>query len=182
MPTTSNRGGFSILSVLIASVLLAVSVGLFLSSQSSSQARVNETKYKAVAAASAAELLEYFRSLSNAQLNAYLQTNPVSRSTAAAQRYALCSGVNVLNRATGQISNPDPLTDLGENPFQLNRFYSVQVVSALTLAPVAAACGTKAPYPFNLNPANRFLVSVGVSWIPIGKTTPELISLSTLLP
>jgi hypothetical protein len=182
VPVFPNRSGISILSVLIASAMVASGMVLFLSSLSSSQGRINSAKQKAMVAASAAELLEYFRSLSSVQLNNYLQTNPVTRSTAAAQRYSLCSGVNVLNRSTGGVSNPDPLANTGDGPLQLNRFYSVQVVDSVTLAARPAACGTKAPYNFAASPTDRFLVSVGVSWMPIGKTEPELFSLSVILP
>jgi len=140
-----------------------------------------------LAEAYSTELLEFFRSLSSTQLNEYLKGG------SATLLYPLCAHVNILDRAKDppQILNPDPLAELGPSFFSspdpkkvMNRWYQVQVVDLLTLEPKAFVCGTLTPYNFLTNANDRYMVTIGVSWVPSGKTLnePERIVMSTILP
>jgi len=177
----SSRG-IGILEVLIAGILVSlITLGLnqlLIATRRSAalaQRRILADTYTT-------ELLEFFRSLTSTQLSDYLKKNPVTGSTATP--YPLCAHINILDRAGSSgtnrlIVNADPLADLGttllDNPvprLSVNRYYQVQVVNIHSLVVNAAACG--APPTYTLAPDERFLVTVGVTWVPMQKDTDDI--------
>lgn len=161
----SHQKGISLLSTIVTSLLVALSMGGFslaLASALDSRRQVTESVKAELAAV---ELLEFFQSLTATELRTVLSTNRANGSTAPLDLYRLCSHANLLDRDSGSALNPDPLAEI--NPSvrlqQANRFYQVQVINTQTQTLVDAKCNQTAATAV-LNPNERFLVTVGVSW------------------
>jgi hypothetical protein len=158
-----SNSGLGLLTAIITAGILATAA--FMVAYSLRQFRVSTTRsnQKLIAQSYTIELVEYFRSLTNTQLRNYL---------AASAPYALCASVNLLNRETGVVSNPEALANLPAAPLSsglsgmtaLNRFYRIEVINRLTLAANAAACG-QSPAVYARGADESFLVTVGTSWI-----------------
>jgi len=149
-----------------------------------------------IAEAHATELVEFFRSFTTKELMSYLSRNPFSGHAP----YTLCAHINILDRQTGQIFNEDPLAELPLNGplsqldkrYSANRNYRIQVVNLKTMKIRKEVCGEAAsnlsyslpaPGKLALLPEEKFLVTVGVSWIPSGRTVSNVkrVALSAVL-
>lgn len=133
----------------------------------------------------ASELLEFFRSFeSSTKLKQYLKDNPTGTGNA----YFFCRPVNVLDRATGNTLNPDPLANLPPSRLlSAFRFYQVQVFNASNKAPDNSWCNRSFDDPsFDLsgNETERVMVTVGVSFAPDPHDPSKVkqVVLSALLP
>lgn len=137
----------------------------------------------------AQELSEAFRSLeSGATLRNYFQTNPVNGTLSP---YLLCAHINVLDRNNNSVLNPDPRADLaastldgGSPKLRANRYYQIQVIDLNSMTVDPSFCGKKITDPPALSANQRYLISVGVSWVPkeAGLADLKTVSLATLLP
>lgn len=199
-----SEWGLSLLGVVVASAIISIAVLIFAQSFSSTKKLGNYYQMRNVAEGFASELLETLVSLSNNQLVNYLASNPVNASYAP---YPLCAHINIIDRANSTVTSPailnlDPIANLADSVIDnsqsakliANRFYRVQVVNASTLVETTSACGlyttTVSGSPgangnyYRLFPNERFLVTVGVSFVPPGKdeTNAERVVLSSLLP
>ncbi len=204
MGDRQRAAGQTILSVTISIIILTAGFYFISGSLLSSRKASKPLEQKNLAENYAAELIESFFSISGTQLAGYLSAIPAVAGTPA---YPLCAHINLLDRvATGGTTvylNRDPMADLPatsvlenlvDNKYHANRYYQVQVVDAPTLAVNAGACGyytTAIPGPCGVSGNNyvlcageRFLVSVGVSYVPAGKTEANVqsIVLTTVLP
>lgn len=146
----------------------------------------------------AAELIELFRSMKGSELSAYLQS-----ATYFSSPVPLCAHINILDRTTGTIYNPDSLATLPPNSLDRgtpqtnsNRYYSVQVVDPATLSQLATGiapanctavgcCGQTGAITTGpaASPTALFLVSVSVTFVPRGRPIAEAkrVVLSTLV-
>ena len=193
-----NRHGSLLLEALFVGLICLVAVyGLHVSMRASSNAE-SLTLEKVQSEQFASELLEYFRSLSSAQLKDYLNNSP------GPTVYDLCSHINIIDPSQKSscaltILQPDtraelPISELG-NPGSCtvvpcagnpqtncyvnsgpNRFYQVQIVDLENN--LAARCGTTATA---LGPNERYLVTVGVSWLNSDNSVRQQVQLSTIL-
>jgi len=188
MRTFRKVAGFSLLNIVLSVVIVAGAFVAFNRGLMSLENRTLRARQSLVAETQAMELLELFRSFSTAHLKDYLSTNPVSASFGA---YPLCSGINLIDRGSGNILNEDPIATLPSSNLPThessalhpNRFYQIQVVDAVTLAVNKDACAETAA-TVTLGADDRFMISVGVSWVPNGKKPEEVrrVVMSTLLP
>lgn len=204
----NQRGVALITSVLVSGIIISAA-SLSISQMVKGRKSVRVFEARNAAEDFAAELLEFFVGFTTLQLGGYLRRN-IPQFSALVQRHPLCAHVNLLDRTatlpTGPqiIMNADPLAALPANSvienaqsskFRANRFYQVMVVDSTTLAPNPAACG-RIPDPNNAVPCGvrgvsdyvlcageRFMVAVGVSFVPFGKdeTSLERISLSAMV-
>lgn len=206
MRHTTFQRGFSLLGVVAALLTLTLGLSYYAQSILGNRKVVKKLEQGNVAENFAAELMETFLSISNDQLASYLAAVPGVPGTPG---YPLCAHINILDRAntTGTSGpvyfNRDPLADLPPGSYidnrrspdlSANRFYQVQVVNAGTLAPTAAACGlvpSTAGGPcgvsgprYKLCSTERFMVTVGVSFVPLGKdvASARRIVLTSILP
>jgi len=105
--------------MLIAAVVLStITIGIILLfARSVNQARDLSLFHhkRLLAEAYVTELLEFFHSLTNDQINQHLKRNPFSLSTLSADLYPLCAHINILDRTKVPpvLLNPDPLATLG---------------------------------------------------------------------
>lgn len=200
----ANLRGFTLIGVVVALFILALGFGYYAQSLVSNRKVIKKLEQSNVAENYAAELTETFLSLSSSQLAGYLSAVPAVPGTPA---YPLCAHINLIDRAASSGSTPtfmnrDPMADLPplsfiENSqsakFAANRFYQVQVVDLATLAVNAAACGKSTATggtcgviggTYVLCPNERFLVTVGVSFVPTGKDEKSVqrIVVSSVLP
>ena len=188
MKVLKDNSGSTLISVMIAGAIGVLLSMIFTQSLSYTRKAVIQFRNRAVAEDYATELLELFRSLSRDQINQYLMVNPVTSSNVPGDRYPFCAHTNLLDHASGQYLNPDPLANLPPNllnrgaiPLLSNRFYQIQVVDLVTMASKSVVCDTVAPYDFVANPGDGFLVTVGVSWPSSTKRLFERVVLSTLI-
>jgi len=186
--------GFGILEVLIAVTLFSLIAYATSGGLASTQAKTATLRREAIALSLATELLEFFRSLSGAELNLYLSKNPITGLNT--KLYPLCSHINLLDRKHSTpghaiLLNADPLAELPLSPLSrgdknkdVNRFYQVQVVNIKTQDVVTTKCGSLPPYDFDrLNfPDERFQVTVGVTWFNPNGDTPQRIVMTAILP
>lgn len=130
----------------------------------------------------ASELLEYFRSLTTDNIRDLMSQNPISP---AAPAYPLCAHINILDRSSGSILNPDPRADLPPSALiESNRFYMVYIVDSRTMAVKSTACNNVVG-TYTFQPEDRFFITVGVSWrANMEETTGPIhrVVLSTLIP
>ncbi len=221
LSTLANKRGFTLISIVIGSVIFICSLLAYSSTSLYSRKSLKNLNETLVAEMYAAELLEFFRSMSCSQLQNHLNINPsVPQCTnpgfrlanpALCSPYYLCSQINILNRTTGIISNPDGLAELpamaldnpvGGNPTKPNRFYMLQVVTLFgnQVSPVPQVCSPGGPNPLRPDQIcckgqvgcpyvlgtdnSRFLVTVGVSWVPKLNTISKVkrVVLTTILP
>jgi hypothetical protein len=204
----NQRGVALITSVLVSGIIIsAASLSIAQLVKGRKAVRIFEARN--AAEDFCAELMEFFVGFTSAQLAGYLRRDPPQFS-ALIPAHPLCAHVNLLDRtatlAAGPevLRNADPLAALPVNTliennqsfkFRANRFYQVMVVDSTTLAPNPAACGRIAN-PTNTAPcgvrgasdyvlcaAERFMVAVGVSFVPTGKdeTGVERVSLSAMV-
>ena len=178
-PLHTSRG-FGVLEVLIGGTVTILAI-LAINQVLVSTRRATALEQRRILAESyTTELLEFFRSLGNAQLSAYLQKNPITGlATPVTNLYPLCAHINILDRSGSSavnrlILNADPIADIGPSLFDggpprlsVNRYYQVQVVDITTMVVNAAACGQPPTYVLGAN--ERFLVTVGVTWVPAGQ-------------
>lgn len=184
MKSLSNRRGVTLISAVVAAVIVAGSAFIAFSALNQSRGVSLGNSEQLVAQLWASELAEFFRGHhSSALLKTYLQTNPVG----GANPYPLCSHINILDRVSKKIANPDPLAELppqsGLN--EANRFYQVHVVNLDTLQIVKSPYCSQTATAAVLGANERFLVTVGVSWLPrSGGTTTEVrrVVQSTIVP
>jgi len=180
----TTRRGFSLISCIIGMAIFAGVIVAFLSSDSKNQEQTRATMSSAMADAYASELLELFRAHTAARLNTYL-------SGLSGGPFQLCENLNLIDRAGSSATTPVyqrrvAMADLPTGVFAAagfkqaaNRYFKVEIIDIKTLVPNATRCGTLPPYVLAAN--ERFLVTVGVSWIPPGRTEKAVI-LSSVLP
>lgn len=208
-----DRRGVSLISLIVVSAMIAGIIFLALQNLRTNDAVAAKVENTVVAEIYATELLELFRSMGSADLAGYLANNPYrpplnpsgscsgctncTEPACAAcrqcERYFLCAHINILDRASagGTVVNPDPLAALPANNLldgntpatKANRFYQVQVIDPITLAADASVC-TSNTASISLLASQRFFVTVGVTWVPHGKTVAdsERIVMSALIP
>lgn len=191
-----------LVSLAIVGILFLVYIGVF-----SSLRRVSLlARDKLRAGWYATELLEVFRAHGSRQLRTYLSTNPIA-SCVGCPPYPLCTYVNILDRGSDVIANPDPLAGLPDqvNIPGLNRYYMVQVADFRNLAVNPAYCTRNASQvciegdpcasleacvaetlcasgEVGLSSHERFLLTVGVSWNSQTVSTTQNLTLSAILP
>jgi hypothetical protein len=190
---TQRKAGYSLISVTVASVIFFMGLLMFARSAASSRAESRDPMTRLLAETYASELLEYFRSLSTAQMSVYLSTNPYTKLGTIRDRYPLCSYVNLLDRRHpphANILNRDPLAvlpptplDAGDGELAANRYYQVRIINVRTNMIRTDVCGAIPPYEFDFEnrPNERYLVTVGVTWMAENKQWPKHIALSTIL-
>lgn len=125
--------GIGIVEILIGSTLLVLIFWLFGMLYSRSEKALSELHEKHLAHTFSVELLERFRSLTHLELRRYLRVNPVD---GAQPPYSLCAHINILDRSTDTLINPDPLAtlplsilDRGIASLGANRYFQVQVIN-----------------------------------------------------
>jgi len=192
--------GISIIATLIATLIVVSALTFGLSALLGGKQATRKMEIKTVAENYAAELLESFLVFNSGQLAGFISRDPAyAQPTALVPAYPLCAHVNILDRAATPangpptILNPDPIAALPLNlPFGNlslpkylpNRFYQITVVDPTNLAVNNNACGRFVdPNPpcgvrpggrYSICPNERFLVAVGVSFVPAGKTEAEV--------
>lgn len=203
--------GSLLITLSVSAVILFASSFYFLKSLQGGAVTTGVLSDTATAEWYAIELLEFFRSHTSDQLKAYLALNPFQDTTCpGCGPYPLCAHVNYLDRKEGKILNEDPLAylpspnlmDAGDGALKANRYYQVSVVDmtgtatddAMRLQKNFCAMTAKQVYLSQRTPVpgetkelgaqDRFLVTVGVTWVPKGKTVAEErhVVLTTLLP
>lgn len=175
----SSRG-IGLVEVVVVSALIAVATTLYVGSLLRQTRQAKAHSEKVLAELYASELLEAFASLqTGAKLKTFLGVNPVSSSLSP---YFLCSHINVLDRASNRILNSHPVAEgelrLGNfdvsSKTRANRFFSVQVINIQTLQVEPSFCS----YHINSAPAlatnQRYLLTVGVSWVPEGERVEQV--------
>jgi len=208
-----NNRGLTMLTTIIA-IQLAVMAIFFLSQAlTSARKDINQMNDKVIATAYATELLEVFRGMTTKELKAFLgAANPISGDNTLSSNYYSCSHINLLDRNTGKIVNKDPLASLPDNneldqydaTLKSNRFYQIQLVKNFDLSIDQDKCKYRwreitfyaagesnpdrvaaADVPADSAAARyRFLVTVGVTWIPKGGNASKAnhVVLSTSVP
>lgn len=179
--------GLTLISVLVASVILAIGVLIFAQVEGLGRKKTLELEQTALAEFYGGELLELFRSHTQASFQSFLRnsSNPDRRD------FLYCSHMNLLDRTNNKILNPDTVADLppslldgGAPTTRANRYYQVFIVNAADdLLYDNNVCNKK--YRNDAPTATqRYLVTVGVSWIPKGKTAQNAkrVVLTTLIP
>lgn len=178
-----------LIQVLVGGLILFAAVQYYVSNSIKTSHLAHAAHQNVLAEFYAAELAEGFRALeSSANLKNYFQKNPVSPT---GQPYYTCAHINVLDRSNGKVLNPDPAAKMPPSPLdgptealKANRYYQVQVVDASTLKVDPSFCDKKIDDLPVMSASHRFLVSVGVSWVPDkeqGKGQKN-VALSALLP
>lgn len=179
-----KQAGFTLLELLLAISILGVAVYGFVVLRSPGAAAIKRAALNTTASGYATELVELFRSMTSAQLIAYLSTNPVIVGN---PPYPLCAHIGIMDRNTGNIINGDPITNLPDQTTGLpnifrgfegtrapNRWYLVEVVNSTTLtqvtAPSANICG-RSPIGMALGADERLYVTVGMTWFPTAEAT-----------
>jgi len=177
MKAIRNNRGSTLISVLAGLSLGAMLVMHSFQSQSHAVKFVQHHNSTAIAQLYSVELLEFFRGFGSGELKAYLSTNPINESTDSQALYKLCSHVNLQDRINSTdtnriLLNADPVAELPATKLdgltektRANRFYVVRIVDATTLAVNKFACNLPAK-DYTLAKTERYLVSVGVSWVP----------------
>lgn len=137
----------------------------------------------------ASELLDRFRSIeSSTALLKRLQVNPMARSRG---EYSYCSPVNFFDRENNKFDNADPMAtlpnstlDTGPGAMRAFRYYKVQVINMDNMSQNTKVCSKKFGQPLELNPNERFMISVGVSWVPEGHPISDAkeVVITTVLP
>jgi hypothetical protein len=145
MNLKSNRG-MSLVGVLVGAAIAAVGLIFFIRSSKSVQVQARHLHERVVAEAYATELLEFLRSHEDIVLDDYLSRNPFLSGVSCPASdpdpcpYKLCSHINIIDRATGNIINRDDIAALPDDPnlnplfrseaaLKPNRWYQVQVVN-----------------------------------------------------
>lgn len=180
--------GFSILSLVIATAIVGAAFTYAQINNVSMRKIGLETADKVIADTYATELLEYLRSQPSMDLIEYLKTNPAG----GAGVYPLCAHINIIDRRTAAVINPDPLAALPANPLdgtapqlRSNRFYQVNVIdlNSMTIKTDPYCNRTALNLP-GLTASERLLVTVGVSWVPKGQAAinARRVTMSTVLP
>lgn len=190
-----GKRGISAVITLLATAAFATTLIFGLTAIQQSRKGTRKMELKNVAENFAAELLETFLVMTNEQFAGYLSRLPAyPQPTGGVPAYPLCAHVNLINRAATPaggppvILNPDPVAQLplgvpfenGASPkYQANRFYQVNVVDKNSLAVNSAACGYAVDPDgncgvfssrYSLCSNERLMVTVGVSFVPNGKT------------
>ncbi len=204
-----NQRGVALITSVIVSGIIISAASLSISQLVQGRKAVRVFEARNAAEDYSAELMEFFVGFTSLQLAGYLRRN-APQFSAGVPRHPLCAHVNLIDRAATLaggapvIMNADPLAVLPANSvienrasskLRANRYYQVMVVDSTTLAPNPAACG-RIPLPTNTAPcgvrgpadyvlcaAERFMVAVGVSFVPFGKdeTNVERVSLSAMV-
>lgn len=206
-----KQSGSTLITVAVSGVILFSSLFYFLRGLGQGGMASASLQNTTVAEWYAMELLEFLRSHRNDQLKGYLQENPFKKTTCSqCGPYPLCAHINYLDRKENFIVNEDPIAELptsnplnaGDGPLRANRFYQVSIVDAVGDAEhdemklqkqfcaytanqiCLANLEPTAEEKIKLKPNDRFLITVGVTWVPKGKTIAEekSVVLSTLLP
>lgn len=128
------RRGFSLIATIFATSIVALAVFYFGQFYASARKIVQVREEEYIAGTYAAELLEFFRSLTGNQLKTYLSENPFkTTSCPSCAPYFLCSHINLLDRNSGVTVNEDPLAALPPTSLdgktattKTNRYYQVQ--------------------------------------------------------
>ncbi len=207
---TRNRRGIGIISVLI-SVLIIISATVFFAQGSVSARKQSKLLHdQSLATAFATELMEFLRSHTDDRLREYLGINPFTRNGTCPTclPYKLCSHINLLDRNAGVLLNEDPIAALpssvldGPNSkLAPNRWYQVQVVDlarniggglgdmnirkdlcGISAKDIKFKGGTGGA--LELKTSEKFLVTVGVSWIPKNGSVADVerVVLTSILP
>ncbi len=202
----SNRGS-QILFLVIASVIVIMGVMYFAKSLMYSREQSAQLNESVIAESYAVELLEFLRSQTPEQLKANFAVNPIDSNL---EPYKFCSHVNLLNRSDGIVLNEDPIArmpstilDIGTSAkTKANRYYQVQVADIKgtavsdTIQVNKDLCKNSAKEVFlngnakvgaetiELLPDERFILTVGVSWLQKDKTGENVkqVVLSSLIP
>ena len=178
--------GVSLISVVFSLAILLIGLYGYLESARSLHAHSMVLQEKLVAESLVVELLELHRAHSSQDFITYLKKEPVPGTAP----YKLCEKINLLDRQSGLIINPDPLADIlmpisdrWANSKLTNRTYQVHVMNMDTLQLVTAPyCGVSALSIPLLAENERLLLTVGVTWVPHGKLKLERVVMSTVLP
>lgn len=180
--------GFSILEVVVALGLITLSLVFITRSVSRRANPFRDLRERAVAQGYVTELLEVFRAHSSLELRKYYKENP---SNPALAPYPFCAHVNFLDRTNDKIINADPLADIANPQIgdasaarRVNRYYQINVINMDTLqVKQSAHCNLNALGP-PIASTERYLVTVGVTWVPHGRpdNTLERVVQSTILP
>ncbi len=201
-----KRTGFSIVSLIISSLIGAIGLFCLQTALISAQRQVLLKTELVIATHFATELLEFFRALTPDELKELLSQNPTDKNQdGILNPYSLCTPINILDRESspeGQSGNPiilneDPLAALPNSKLDLssirskpNRFYYIQIVNLAVrdpdgnpfLFPRGDLCNktVRDIYLFGrdcvgsekiqLGRYDRFMVTVGVSWVPPWKS------------
>ncbi len=165
-----GKSGFTLLSFVMSLLIISLALFIMLVGEVSSRKTMARVQQRVIAQSSATELAEFFRSMKNNTLLAYLGKNPVDPTSLP---YAFCADINRLDRATGVVALPDPLAGSAANEGgpenvgtmqTLNRYYRVEVIDRITREVNSKACG-KTPAEFPLSPNQTLLVSVVANWV-----------------
>lgn len=179
--------GTSLISVLVATVILAGSFTYFLSFLQKRRELKSDQSRKLVLTGLAAELAELFRSHTQDSFTNFLRAG--SRA-----QFFYCAHINLLNRASNQMMNPDGIADLPDYLLQRyftlspqnvpNRFFQVTIVNLRdNLTPRANICSQR--FSATLPTADeRYLITIGVTWSDPRSDRKDLdnVSISTLIP
>lgn len=187
----SKPKGWSLISLVVGFLIIVMGSFIFARNIVAMRKHSLHLRQTLVAEMLAVELLEFLRSFTPDGLRTYLSTNPVN---ATKNPYPLCAHINLLDRTNSTPSkililnrHPaatlpiSPLSD-ASNPMAANRYFQIQVVNARTLGFNRSYCDKRMTQIclFNricsvgqtqLSEHERFLLTVGVSWFPKGKTT-----------
>ena len=187
-----SESGLSLLEVVISVFLLTVAILGASESWYSSYKLGSDHGDTLLAEAYSVELLEFFRSFRPRRLANYFSVNRYDPGNLLGLgAYTLCAHINLLDRANTNILNEDPVAQLplnrldGNNdPIRANRYYQIQVVNMDDLTVNVARCNTTTEGGFSLAPNERFLITVGTSWIGTGNESGKVkrVVFSTILP
>lgn len=186
--------GMSLVEALVAVFFLAIAFVGASESWYSSYKLDSDHQDTLLAEAYSLELLEFFRSFRPRRLSAYFGVNrfdPNANPPLAA--YTLCAHINLLDRtnAFANILNADPLAQMPVSRLdgngvlaQANRYYQIHVINMDDFTVNVGRCNTRTGVGFNLLANERFLITVGISWIGTGKESGKVkrVVFSTILP
>lgn len=193
--------GITIIELVVALGLILGSVFYFCHSLSSSRKAALHVRDTVIAESYATELLEFLRSHTSDQLKQYLAVNPINPTF---NPYFFCSHINILDRAADKLLNENPIATLpqvsslpGSGNLRPNRYFQIQIVDIKSLAINKNRCANTAKevYIFGRTPVlpgetialqadERFLITVGVSWIPSDQSLQNVkrVVLTSLIP
>ena len=178
----------SLLSLTVSIFLVIMGFYLFMRTSVQSRKQQQVISQSVVAELYASELIELFRAMGAGGLSDYFEDNPRNASFSP---YFYCAHINLMDRESGTLLNEDPLAalpysilDAGASAFRGNRFYQIQVIDIKTLTLNLDFCRHSADTAPDLGADERFLVTVGVSWIPRGKKRSDVkrVVLSMVIP
>lgn len=177
----SKENGASVITVIVGLAIFTITFYLLVSNSFASKDLQVANLQNAIADKFVVELIEFFRSLRTQDLTTYLvNTLP---------NYALCAHINILDRASNSIWNPDPMAnlplsrlDVGTPSPNSNRYYQVQVVDSITLNPNMAKCNClPASAACTLTATETYMVTVRVKWLTVPSLTEKVLGTSTVL-